>query len=113
MKARCEAPRALATQLSRATYIVVGPFSLEDAMQIRWRLPVRLAIAGVLLASWSCTSQKATYAPDGRRGFVITCSGFLNSWSTCLVDAGRACGNRGYETIQGTEEDRSMLIACK
>jgi hypothetical protein len=44
---------------------------------------------------------------------VITCSGFLNSWSTCLVNAGRACGNRGYETIQGTEEDRSMLIACK
>jgi hypothetical protein len=89
------------------------PKCLEDSMQIRRRLPARLAIAGILLSSLSCTSQKATYAPDGRRGFVITCSGFLNSWSTCLIDAGRACGSRGYDTIQGGEEDRNMLIACK
>ena len=82
-------------------------------MQMRWRLPVRLAMMGILLSTASCSSQKATYVPDGRRGFVITCSGFLNSWSTCLVDAGRACGSRGYETIQGSEEDRNMLIACK
>jgi hypothetical protein len=82
-------------------------------MQISWRLPVRLAMTVILLSSLSCSAQKATYAPDGRRGFVITCGGFLNSYSTCLVDAGRACGSRGFETLQGSEEDRTMLIACK
>jgi hypothetical protein len=60
-----------------------------------------------------CSSQRATYVPDGRRGYVITCSGLLSSWSSCLVKAGRACGNHGYETINGNEEDRSILIACQ
>jgi hypothetical protein len=82
-------------------------------MQIRWRLPACLAIAGIALSSVSCSNQHATYVPDGRRGFAITCGGFLNSWSTCLVKAGRACGSRGYEEIQGSEEDRNMLVACK
>ena len=70
-------------------------------------------IVALVMASASCASEHATYAPDGRRGFAITCSGFLNSWSSCLVKAGRACGSRGYEQVQGSEDDRSMLIACK
>jgi hypothetical protein len=82
-------------------------------MQTTGRLPARLAIAAIALTSVSCSSQHATYTPDGRRGYVVTCAGYLNSWSTCLVKAGRACGNKGYETIQGSEEDRSLLIACK
>ncbi|HEY2686501.1 MAG TPA: hypothetical protein VGI93_23520 [Steroidobacteraceae bacterium] len=60
-----------------------------------------------------CASQHDTYAPDGRRGFAVTCGGLLNSWSNCLVKAGRACGNRGYDVIRGTEEDRAMLVACR
>jgi len=83
-------------------------------MQNSWLSPGRLLVVSLALATVSCSSSlHATYAPDGRRGFVITCGGFLNSWSSCLVQAGRACGNRGYETIKGSEEDRSMLIACK
>lgn len=82
-------------------------------MQTTWRAHARLGMAIVVLSSVACSSQHATYTPDGRRGFVITCGGFLNSWSTCLVDAGRACGHAGYDTIQGSEEDRNLLIACK
>lgn len=82
-------------------------------MQTRWQLPVRLFIAAIATASVSCSSQHATYTPDGRRGFVITCEGYLNNYSNCLVKAGRACGNRGYDTVQGSEDDRNMLIACK
>jgi hypothetical protein len=74
---------------------------------------MRLSIAAIAIISTACGSQHFTYAPDGRRGYVVTCGGFLNSWSSCLTKAGRACGNKGYDTIQGTEEDRSMLIACK
>jgi hypothetical protein len=76
-------------------------------------LAARSMIAIIFSMSASCSGQHATYAPDGRRGFAITCSGFLNTWSSCLVKAGRACGSRGYEQIQGSEDDRSMLIACK
>jgi hypothetical protein len=75
--------------------------------------PVRMAVVLLALAAAACHSQHATYAPDGRRGYVITCGGFLNSYATCLVKAGRACGSNGYETLKGNEDDREMLIACK
>jgi hypothetical protein len=82
-------------------------------MQTSWRLAARVALAAIAAASVSCSTQHATYTPDGRRGYVVTCAGFLNEWSSCLIKAGRACGNRGYDTIQGSEDDRSLLIACK
>jgi hypothetical protein len=70
-------------------------------------------IAVIALAGSACSSEHATYVPDGRRGYVVTCGGYLNSYANCLVKAGRACGNKGYETLSGSEDDRSMLIACK
>jgi hypothetical protein len=75
--------------------------------------PVRLAVICLTLACAACKSQHGTYAPDGRRGYVITCGGFLNSYATCLERAGRACGSNGYDTLKGNEDDREMLIACK
>ena len=82
-------------------------------MQISLPSRARLAIAFVALSLAACSSVHSTYVPDGRRGFVITCGGYLNSWSSCLVKAGQACGTQGYETVKGNEEDRAMLIACK
>jgi hypothetical protein len=73
----------------------------------------RIALVLITLACAACHTQRATYAPDGRRGYVITCGGFLNSYATCLVKAGRACGSNGYETLKGNEDDREMLVACK
>ena len=73
----------------------------------------RLAPLWVALSLVACGTQHATYVPDGRRGFVVNCGGLLSDWSACLVKAGRACGSRGYDTIKGSEEDRSILIACK
>jgi hypothetical protein len=78
-----------------------------------WRLTGRLSPLWLTLALAACSTQHATYVPDGRRGFVVTCGGFLSGWSSCLVKAGRACGNHGYETIKGDEEDRTILIACQ
>ncbi len=58
--------------------------------------PARLLlIALTALAGGACSSQHATYVPDGRRGYVVTCGGYLNSFANCLVKAGRACGNKG------------------
>jgi hypothetical protein len=75
------------------------------------RVGVVFLLSGVALSG--CGSTHATYAPDGRRGFAVSCGGLLSSWSSCLVKAGRACGNRGYDTIKGNEEDRILLVACK
>ena len=72
-----------------------------------------LLIALMALTTGACASRHATYTADGRRGYVITCDGYLNSFATCLVKAGRACGNRGYDTLKGSPDDRSLLIACK
>jgi hypothetical protein len=76
-------------------------------------MPLQLLPLAMLLAAGACSSGHATYAPDGRRGYVISCGGFLNSGATCLVKAGRACGRNGYDVIKGSEDDRDMLIACK
>jgi hypothetical protein len=73
----------------------------------------QLAVVCLALACAACRSQHATYAPDGRRGYAITCRGLLNSYSNCLVKAGRACGSNGYELLKGNEDDREILIACK
>jgi hypothetical protein len=72
-----------------------------------------LLMALAALATAACSSVHQTYVPDGRRGYVITCGGLLNNYSSCLVKAGRACGSNGYETLKGSEDDRDLLIACK
>jgi hypothetical protein len=83
-------------------------------MHINWAPRLRLAsIIIVAFAVSACAGRMATYAPDGRRGYAVSCTGLLSSWSSCLVKAGRACGNRGYDVIKGSEEDRALLIACK
>jgi hypothetical protein len=82
-------------------------------MNMLWQPIAPLTAASILIALVGCSGLHSTYAPDGRRGFVITCGGFLNSASSCLVKAGRACGNHGYDLINGNEEDRNMMIACK
>ena len=82
-------------------------------MHISSRVRARLVIASITMLLGACSGLHSTYVPDGRRGYVITCGGFLNSWSSCLVKAGRACGTSGYDMVKGNEEDRAMLIACK
>jgi hypothetical protein len=70
-------------------------------------------IAFISFTAAGCGTQHATYAPDGRRSFVVTCNGFLNTFSSCLVKAGRACGNNGYDTLKGGDDERTLFIACR
>jgi hypothetical protein len=77
------------------------------------RLTRATAIGFVFVAMAGCSTQHTTYTADGRRGYMISCDGYLNSYSSCLVKAGRACGGQGYDIIRGGEDERSMLVACK
>jgi hypothetical protein len=82
-------------------------------MHITGGLLARLGLATVSAILVACSTQSATFAPDGRRAFVVTCGGYLGNWSSCLVQAGKACGSRGYDRIEGDEDDRRLLVACK
>jgi len=73
------------------------------------------AVVGVLLSVTlvACASQRTTYLANGERGYSVSCRGFLNNWNTCLVQAGRVCGTRGYEAINEDQYDRTLLFGCK
>jgi hypothetical protein len=73
----------------------------------RWAL-----ILGTFSLS-GCVHTKNTYLADGNRGYSVTCSGIMSSWSGCLVKAGRMCGKRGYLIRYSDEVDREMLVECK
>jgi hypothetical protein len=72
---------------------------------------VCVVAAAVLLAS--CGSTRRTYLADGNQGYLVSCKGFLNSWESCLVKAGKICGSRGYNTVRSEQYDRALVIACK
>jgi hypothetical protein len=82
-------------------------------MRTLWTRAARLICVLASVALASCGSLRTTYLADGTRGYAISCRGFLNSWDSCLVKAGRICGSRGYDTIEGDKYDRSLLIGCK
>jgi hypothetical protein len=73
----------------------------------------RLLVLSVALMATACSSPRATYLPDGQKAYAISCKGYLNSWQSCLVRAGRICGTRGYNAIRSEEADRELLFACK
>src|SRR5579859_5907238 len=77
-----------------------------------WAARLICVLATVALASCSAGLRR-TYLADGSPGYAISCRGFLNTWDSCLVKAGRLCGSRGYETIEGDRYDRNLVIGCK
>jgi hypothetical protein len=74
-----------------------------------------VAVICVLTSSTlvSCASERTTYLADGSRGYAVHCRGFLNTWDSCLVQAGRICGTRGYNAITEDQYDRTLLFGCK
>lgn len=82
---------------------------------------MRYLILMLILAG--CTSAEETYMPDGRKGYAINCSShgiIVSGWSDCYAEAGNLCGQRGYDIVEkstpplvGTENKRSLVIACK
>ena len=88
-------------------------FKWQSGMQTvrSWAAAVITALVSVTLVS--CASGRTTYLADGSRGYSVSCRGLLNTWDSCLVEAGRICGPRGYNTINEDQYDRTLLFGCK
>lgn len=83
-------------------------------MRTSWVWLSRTAVCALALSTLAaCGSMRTTYLANGVRGYSISCRGFLNTWNSCLVQAGRTCGPLGYDTITEDQYDRTLLIGCK
>lgn len=94
-------------------------------------MKLSLALLSVTLILNGCAMSSKTYTPDGREGYSIECSGSALSWGRCLEKAGSLCGARGYEVLERSGDEgsvvgagqysmyggsvitRTMLIVCK
>lgn len=80
----------------------------------------------VLAAAWlmmGCAAGvKPITTPDGKRGFVVTCDGSADDWSTCYNAATSACSGK-YNVVDRNESStataygpmvrRHMVAECK
>jgi hypothetical protein len=81
-------------------------------MNKNWQWALRAACVAASLALVSCGGLRTTYMPDGSQGYLVSCKGFMNSWESCLVKAGKICGTRGYNAIRSEPYDRTILFSC-
>ncbi|TKW60769.1 MAG: hypothetical protein DI628_07710 [Blastochloris viridis] len=71
--------------------------------------PTLLLIPALMLTA--CASVRETYAPDGRKAYMVNCSGPYLSWGECQKAAGKKCGASGYEVLNQTHEEGFQMGA--
>ena len=67
----------------------------------------------VTAVACGCAQERATYLPDGRQGYAITCGRLTQSWGKCLEKAGRLCGRGGYVINYENELEHELLVGCR
>ena len=87
------------------------------------RIMKKLTIAWVLVILTGCAAGvKPITTPAGNRGFVVTCDGAADDWSTCYRAATKACGGKygiidrnesSTPTAYGPMVRRHMVAECK
>ena len=77
----------------------------------------KMCLSGIVIllsgATLGCVNSHGTYLSTGNRGYSLSCGGLATSWTSCLVKAGRLCGQRGYSIAYSDEINREMLVECK
>ena len=58
-----------------------------------------------------CATASKTYTSDGKEGYSITCSGSALNWGRCYEKAGELCGQKGYDVLEKTSDQGSMITA--
>ena len=58
-----------------------------------------------LLAVAGCAGPEKFLTPDGREGYLVSCSGTLYSWPSCYADARKLCAG-DYRELRRTDYAR-------
>jgi hypothetical protein len=75
-----------------------------------------------LILTGCAAGVKPITTPDGKRGFVVTCDGSADDWSTCYQAATKACNGKygiidrnesSTPTVYGPMVRRHMVAECK
>lgn len=80
------------------------------------------ALALITTLAGCAAGVKPITTPDGKKGFVVTCDGSADDWSTCYQAATQSCGGK-YTVIDRNESStptaygpmvrRHMVAECK
>ncbi len=88
-------------------------------------LQITVAGIGCLLPLGGCSSTQETFAPDGSKAMVISCTpawtgGLVGAianastnWGTCMKEAGDRCGTRGYRVLTRSDEPGFQAAASQ
>ena len=54
----------------------------------------------LLLNIQGCATTEDVYGPSGEKLTLIDCSGEYLNWGYCQAEAGKICGEKGYDVVQ-------------
>jgi len=72
-----------------------------------------IALLAVSFLGGCAASAKQTYTADGKKGYIITCSGSGRNWGMCYEKAGRLCGEKGYIVLEKSSDQGSMIMGTR
>lgn len=83
---------------------------------------ISIAVLTAWMTAACAAGVKPITTPDGKRGFVVTCDGSADDWSTCYNAATSACSGK-YNIVDRNESStptaygpmirRHMVAECK
>lgn len=88
----------------------------------RRRMKKSIFLLSIFVLSGCAAGVKPITTPDGKRGFVVTCDGSADDWSTCYNAASNACGGKygivdrnetSTPTAYGPMVRRQIVAECK
>lgn len=63
----------------------------------------------VVAAISGCATVHESYSSDGRKAYTLNCSGLARGWDKCLQAAGDLCKSTGYDVLDRSDENASMV----
>ena len=83
-----------------------------------------LFVAAAVLGFFGCAATvKPMQTPDGKEGFLVSCDGSADDWSSCYAAATNACSSGKYRVIDRDESStltsfgplvrRNLIAECK
>ena len=82
-----------------------------------------VVIAAVLVLGGCAAVVKPMTTPEGKQGYLVSCDGSADDWTSCYAAANKACGGGKYNMIDRNESStptaygplvrRSLIAECK